>query len=182
MHLAPYVIVYCRCKNEMPPNLNTYNLCPLISTSLPQLPRMKTPPQLHPKSPLWWSSLKLLFHALLFFVGFKWNMVLEVKRPTMSNNRRGFYVRMKLLHRHAGLQQQEKKKNLCFKYYKWLLWFSLLLYFLSSCFFTHKPIPLSKTHVSESKTVVSRALFESSNSTFIQQSKNINRGMLSLSL
>jgi len=134
------------------------------------------------KAPLWWSSLKLLFHALLFFVGFKWNMVLEGKRPTMSNNRRGFYVRMKLLHRHAGLQQQEKKKNLCFKYYKWLLWFSLLLYFLSSCFFTHKPIPLSKTHVSESKTVVSRALFESSNSTFIQQGKNINRGMLSLSL
>lgn len=105
-------------------------------------------------------------------------MALEAKRPTMSNSRRGFYVRMKLLHKHAGPQQQEKKKNLCFRYYKCLLWFSLSLYFFSSYFITHKPIPLSRTQDSKSKTVVSRTLFESSNSTLNQQNKNVNRGLL----
>lgn len=178
---ASYVTVCCRCKIEMPTNINTNNHCPLISTSSPQLPRMKTPPQPHPKNPFWCSSFKLVIQAFLS-VGFKWNMALEAKRPTMSNSRRGFYVRMKLLHKHAGPQQQEKKKNLCFRYYKCLLWFSLSLYFFSSYFITHKPIPLSRTQDSKSKTVVSRTLFESSNSTLNQQNKNVNRGMSWLSL
>ena len=62
---ASYVTVCCRCKIEMPTNINTNNHCPLISTSLPQLPRMKTPQQPHPKNPSWCSSLKLVTHAFL---------------------------------------------------------------------------------------------------------------------
>ncbi|KAJ8768665.1 hypothetical protein K2173_023569 [Erythroxylum novogranatense] len=95
--------------------------------------------------------------------------MMELKTPAKN---RGFYVRMKLLRKHGRPLQQEKT-HLCFRYYKWLLWLSLSLYIISSFFITHKPIPLSKTILSKSNTVVSRALFESTNfTTFLQQPKN----------
>lgn len=89
-----------------------------------------------------------------------------LKRPT---KRRGFYVEMRLLHKN-GRQQQQLEKNSCFKYYKWVLWFSLTLYFFSSYFISHnKPIPLSRTHFSNSKSnLPSRALIESVNTTSLQ--------------
>ncbi|OAY38087.1 probable glucuronoxylan glucuronosyltransferase IRX7 [Manihot esculenta] len=101
--------------------------------------------------------------------------MVEFKKPTKNN--RGFFVNMKLVHRHGRLQSQQEKTNLCFKYYKFFLWVSLSLYFLSSYCISHKPIPLSKTHYFSKSNVVSRALFESTNSTFIQQPKN-NRALL----
>ncbi|KAJ9188789.1 hypothetical protein P3X46_000153 [Hevea brasiliensis] len=103
--------------------------------------------------------------------------MVEFKRPLIKNNR-GFYVKMKLVHRHGRLQaQQEKSSNLFFKYYKWLLWVSLSLYFFSSYFITHKPIPMYKTEYFSKSTIVSRVLFESTNSTFLQHPKN-NQGLL----
>ncbi|EEF38650.1 transferase, putative [Ricinus communis] len=95
----------------------------------------------------------------------------ELIKPTRKN--RGFYVKMKLVHRNGRLQQQQlEKSNLCFKYYKWVLWISLSLYFITSYFISHKPIPLSKAQYFSKSAVVSRALFESTNSTFFHQPKN----------
>lgn len=90
-----------------------------------------------------------------------------LKRP---RKRRGFYVKMRLLHKN-GRQQQQQEKNSCFKYYKWVLWFSLTIYFFSSYFISHnKPIPLSRTHFSNSKSnLPARALIESVNTTSLQQ-------------
>lgn len=77
-------------------------------------------------------------------------------------SRRGFYVKMRLLHK-GGRHLQQQEKNLCFKYYKWVLWFSLTFYFLTSYFITHKPIPPSKTHLlsNPKSSLASRALIES---------------------
>lgn len=103
--------------------------------------------------------------------------MLEYKRPPTKKNNRGFYVRMKLVHRHGRFQlHQEKNSNLFFKYYKWILWISLSIYFFSSYFITHKPIPLYKAQYFSKSSVVSRLLFESTNSTFPQQQNN-NRGI-----
>ncbi|KAE8696301.1 40S ribosomal protein S4 [Hibiscus syriacus] len=66
---------------------------------------------------------------------------------------------MRVLHK----GRQSDKSFFFFKYYKWLLWFSFTLYFLTSFFITNKPIPLSGTRVSGSKS--SRVLFESANKT-----------------
>lgn len=98
------------------------------------------------------------------------------KKPTRN---RGFYVRMRFLNHHnnvnyfkhgARASQQSIEKSLCYRYFKWLLWISLTLYFLSSFLITHKPNPPS---LSLSRTTIlprlkaSRALFESTNSTSI---------------
>lgn len=108
------------------------------------------------------SSANLIFSSLCVL-----NEMQELKRPT---RRRGFYVKMRLLHKN-GRQQD---KNSCFRYYKWVLWLSLTLYFFSSYFISHKPIPLSKTHFSKSKSnLPSRALIESINATVLQQPTNI---------
>ncbi|KAI4322317.1 hypothetical protein L6164_022024 [Bauhinia variegata] len=94
--------------------------------------------------------------------------MVEQKRPPKS---RGFYVKMKLLHKH-GRPQQEK---ICFfRYYKWILWFSLSLYFFTSYLISNnpngKPTSLHKTRLSNAKSsVVSRALFEPINVTAPEQ-------------
>ncbi|TYJ02988.1 hypothetical protein E1A91_A13G267400v1 [Gossypium mustelinum] len=68
---------------------------------------------------------------------------------------------MRMLHK-----GRQSEKSLFFKYYKWVLWFSFTLYFLTSFFITNKPLPLSKTRVSGSKSsLASRVLFESVNKT-----------------
>ncbi|TYG88130.1 hypothetical protein ES288_A13G270400v1 [Gossypium darwinii] len=68
---------------------------------------------------------------------------------------------MRILHK-----GRQSEKSLFFKYYKWVLWFSFTLYFLTSFFITNKPLPLSKTRVSGSKSsLASRVLFESVNKT-----------------
>ncbi|XP_039050368.1 probable glucuronoxylan glucuronosyltransferase IRX7 [Hibiscus syriacus] len=91
-------------------------------------------------------------------------MASEWQKPTKKN--RGFYVKMRILHK--GRQPQ---KILFFKYYQWVLWFSFTLYLLTSFFITNKPIPLSKTHVFDSKfSFASLVLYEPLNKTS-QQSK-----------
>ncbi|KAG7010658.1 putative glucuronoxylan glucuronosyltransferase IRX7 [Cucurbita argyrosperma subsp. argyrosperma] len=75
--------------------------------------------------------------------------------------RRGFYVKMKLSHHKNGRAQE---KSFFIRYYKWVLWVSLSLYFFTSYYISHShshkshgtAAPMTKTHVS-------RALVESSN-------------------
>lgn len=89
--------------------------------------------------------------------------LIETKRPPRS---RGFCVRMKLLRRNQD-------KIFCYRYFKWLLWFSISFYFFSSLIITHnKPItPLSRTTLSHSRA--SRALIEQPS----LQSRSIFNGM-----
>ena len=75
-------------------------------------------------------------------------------------NSRGYYVKMKLLHKH-GRSHHQQEKNCFYKYYKWLLWLSLSLYFFTSYLIsnnnhTKQPPPHKTTHVS-------RTLIESNN-------------------
>ncbi|KAJ1425901.1 Exostosin-like [Sesbania bispinosa] len=93
--------------------------------------------------------------------------MLEPKKPPKN---RGFYVKMKLLHKHHGTIRPQQDKTCCFySYYKWILWFSLSLYFFTSYLISNDPNtePTSPdTTVSNSKSsIVSRALFESTNAT-----------------
>lgn len=96
----------------------------------------------------------------------------EMAEPKLPSKKRGFYVRMRLLHSKHG---RNPEKSFFFRYYKWVLWLSLSLYLFSSYFITNnnpnnKPTSLTKTHVSNSKSnLASRALFESTNAS-LQQS------------
>ncbi|PSS14258.1 Glucuronoxylan glucuronosyltransferase [Actinidia chinensis var. chinensis] len=101
--------------------------------------------------------------------------MMELNRPT---KKRGFYVKMRISQIRHG--RQAEKGNNFYKYLKWVLWFSLSCYFLTSYLMTHhpqtpkSPSSLSKPTVSRSKTIVpSRALFESLNSTFLQQPRSL---------
>ncbi|KAG2674180.1 hypothetical protein I3760_13G122700 [Carya illinoinensis] len=102
----------------------------------------------------------------------------EPKRPSKN---RGFYVRMRLLHNKNGRPQE---RSLFYRYYKWVIWFSLSLYLFGSYFVTNnnpqnKPTSLSKTHVPNSEsTLASRALFESTNATLRQKSTRNSAGFL----
>ncbi|KAF8395273.1 hypothetical protein HHK36_019216 [Tetracentron sinense] len=93
--------------------------------------------------------------------------MVDFKRTTKN---RGFYVKMKLLHRHG-----RHDKSFCTRYFKWVLWASLSLYFFSSYLITSSnktPSP-PKSTVSTSKTsFFSRALFETINSTVVQQPRS----------
>lgn len=74
--------------------------------------------------------------------------------PTPRN--KGFYVRMKLLHNTRSNRNPEN--NFFYRFFKFIIWFSVSLYFLSSFFITtHKPT-ISRTTISQSKP--SRALIE----------------------
>ncbi|GAV66465.1 Exostosin domain-containing protein [Cephalotus follicularis] len=113
---------------------------------------------------------KTFFSSYISFLWRVLNEMVEIKRPVIK---RGFYVKMKFLHKYG--RQQEK--NLCFKYYKWALWVSLTLYFFTSYLISHKPTPLSKTHVSKSSHA-SRVLFEPINNSFIHQQTDNYQGLL----
>ncbi|XP_022753882.1 probable glucuronoxylan glucuronosyltransferase IRX7 [Durio zibethinus] len=68
---------------------------------------------------------------------------------------------MRILH-----NGRQSEKSLFFKYYKWVLWFSFTLYFLTSLFISNKSISWSKTRVSGSQSsLASRILLESVNKT-----------------
>jgi hypothetical protein len=102
---------------------------------------------------------------VFFWVFLFINEMVELRRPTKN---RGFYVRMRLLHSKNGRPQE---KGFFYRYYKWVLWFSLSLYLFSSYFITkdnphNKATSLAKTRVSNS---ASRALFESTNASLLQQ-------------
>ncbi|KAG8387598.1 hypothetical protein BUALT_Bualt02G0037900 [Buddleja alternifolia] len=73
-----------------------------------------------------------------------------------SKRNRGFYVRMKLFNNNT-----RNNKSFCYRYFKWVLWFSISFYFVSSFLITHdhKPaISFSRTTISRAKP--SRALIE----------------------
>lgn len=130
------------------------SLFSLVSTSSPdQEPKALSQPL---KRNLWFFNL---------------NGMVETKVP--SKEKRGFYLKMRLLHAKNGRVQE---KSCFFKYYKWFLWLSLSLYLFSSYFITNnnppnKPTSLTKTHVSNAKTILaSRALFESTNASHLQES------------
>ncbi|CAI9104975.1 OLC1v1003781C2 [Oldenlandia corymbosa var. corymbosa] len=102
------------------------------------------------------------------------------KKPTKS---RGFYVRMRIpsnpsAGRH-GRAVQSIERSSCYRYFKWLLWISLSLYFLSSFLITHnnKPSPsLSQTTILP-HSKASRALFESLNSTASVNLPSLKQGL-----
>lgn len=74
---------------------------------------------------------------------------IETRRPP---RKRGFYVRMKLN------SSRNPAKSFCYRFFKYVIWFSISLYFLSSFVITrHKPT-ISRTTISRSKS--SRALAE----------------------
>ncbi|KAJ8551921.1 hypothetical protein K7X08_028364 [Anisodus acutangulus] len=69
------------------------------------------------------------------------------------------------------------KPSFCYKYFKWLLWFSLSFYFFASFLFNHKPNNstssfISKTTVHQYSNKVSRALIESVSLKHHQDSLN----------
>lgn len=79
---------------------------------------------------------------------------------TLETNRiprnKGFYVRMKLLH--STRNNRNPENNFFYRVFKFVIWFSVSLYFLSSFLITtHKPT-ISRTTISQSKP--SRALIE----------------------
>ena len=86
--------------------------------------------------------------------------------------RKGFYVRMRLFP-HKNCRAQEK--SFFIRYYKWLLWVSLSLYFFTSYYISHNHKShgtsdrMPRTHLSNSKSFPSRALIETSNTTFLRQ-------------
>lgn len=61
------------------------------------------------------------------------------KRPSKN---RGYYVKMKLMHKHGRPQQE---KNFFIKYYKYVLWLSLSFYFFSSYLINNNNIKHPKT-------------------------------------
>jgi len=80
--------------------------------------------------------------------------MLELKTPLKN---KGFYVRMKLMNKHNTKPQQDHHKTcFFFTYYKWLLWFSLSLYFFTSYLITNDPqdITTKTTIVSNSNSNV----------------------------
>ncbi|CAL0332305.1 unnamed protein product [Lupinus luteus] len=81
--------------------------------------------------------------------------MLEQKRPL---KRKGFYVRMKLLH------HKQEKKSCFYTYYKFLPCLSFFLYFISSYFITtNNPQPKPNTHF------ISHNMFQTTNTTTSSQ-------------
>lgn len=91
-------------------------------------------------------------------------MLEQKKKPP---KRRGFYVRMKLLH-------NKQEKSCFYTYYKCLLWLSLSLYFFTSYLITNNPQtkPITSSH-DKTTPLVPRTLFESTNTTNTLQNLQI---------
>ncbi|XP_059626850.1 probable glucuronoxylan glucuronosyltransferase IRX7 [Cornus florida] len=99
--------------------------------------------------------------------------MVDSKRPTKN---RGFYVRMRLVQSKHGRQPEDH--IFCYRYFKWVLWFSLSFYFFTSYLITHTPTTHEPTDslskitplsLSKSLPLTSRVLFESPSTTFLQQ-------------
>ncbi|KAL5709899.1 putative glucuronoxylan glucuronosyltransferase irx7 [Ranunculus cassubicifolius] len=98
------------------------------------------------------------------------------KRTTNKN--RAFHVGMRFLHKQARYEY----KNLYYRYFKWILWIFLSLYFFSSYLITNShqtaSLPTIKLSPSSKTNFVSRALFESnttiSKESFITISPGLN--------
>lgn len=105
--------------------------------------------------------------------------MLEPKKPSRN---RGFYVRMKLLNNNNGSRygRTTSEKSYFYRYFKWVLWFSLSFCFFASFLFNHKPNnnnTISKTTVLQ-YSKASRALIESVNSSVLQYPKKTHQDSL----
>lgn len=114
------------------------------------------------------STLPTTFDLGCCFLPLNLNEMAQQKRPP---NSRGYYVKMKLLqkhgrpHHHHHHHQQEK--NCFYRYYKWVLWLSLSLYF-----FTSYLISNNNNHHTKKPSHVSRALIQSNHTTTPQHALN----------
>ncbi|KAJ9554695.1 hypothetical protein OSB04_009309 [Centaurea solstitialis] len=100
-------------------------------------------------------------------------MVEQCYRSSTKHHRKGFYVSMKLFRTRNG----KPDKPFVFRYFKWLLWFSLSFYFFARFLSNHQPSTnsLKTAIITRSQShVVSRALSEST----IQHHPINNRGLL----
>ncbi|KAK1398353.1 hypothetical protein POM88_008216 [Heracleum sosnowskyi] len=81
-----------------------------------------------------------------------------IKKPSRKN--RGIVVKMRFLHNKRS-QHEKTTTMFCYKYFKWLLWFSLTSYFFTSFLITHSPNPIKPISLSLSKPSISLALIKS---------------------
>ncbi|KAK4286418.1 hypothetical protein QN277_002976 [Acacia crassicarpa] len=88
----------------------------------------------------------------------------EHHRPPKN---RGFYLKMKLLPKHT---RPPPEKSCFFRYYKWLLWLSLSLYFFSSCFISNNNPPSNSDSSHKSQST----LLQSTNITALNPSGVLN--------
>lgn len=149
-----------RRKTNFQQTTRLFNLCFFILTPQSSNLITKAPSQQTQTQTQTLSHLYCDFQVCSTFLLYLHEMV-ELKRPTKN---RGFYVKMRFLHKHGGRSQD---KSFCYRYFKWVVWLSLSLYFFTSYLITNnEPTSIHKTTVSTSKTTIfSRALFESTNST-----------------
>lgn len=87
--------------------------------------------------------------------------MVELKKNLSRKNSKGFVVKMRFLHKRS--QSEKANSMFWYRYFKWLLWFSLSSYFFVSFLITHSPNPIKPTSFSSSKPSFSRALIESQN-------------------
>lgn len=87
--------------------------------------------------------------------------MVELKKTLSRKNSKGFVVKMRFLHKRS--QSEKANSMFWYRYFKWLLWFSLSSYFFVSFLITHSPNPIKPTSFSLSKPSFSRALIESQN-------------------
>ncbi|KAF6140292.1 hypothetical protein GIB67_000340, partial [Kingdonia uniflora] len=94
--------------------------------------------------------------------------LMELERTSKS---RGFYVRMKIPHRSHN--KQDKIKSFCYRYFKWVLWVLLSLYFFASHLITSSQNP--KVSVSNPKhSLHSNVLFETNTTRSRTSSPNVS--------
>ncbi|KAE9616708.1 putative xylogalacturonan beta-1,3-xylosyltransferase [Lupinus albus] len=99
--------------------------------------------------------------------------MIEQKRTPKSTTR-GFYVKMKILHKHARPQQE--KSSCCFyTYHKWLLWLFLSFYFFTSYLITNNNNNLKSTKLSplESTNINTTTTPLTTNLKFQQQGSSL---------
>ncbi|CAK8576247.1 unnamed protein product [Lathyrus sativus] len=97
---------------------------------------------------------------------------MENHKKTSSKNNKGYYVKMKLMHKHGRPQQE--KNNSFHRYFKWILWLSLSLYFFTSYLISNN----SNNHHNHKPTHIIKSLSQSfsfnKTTSPPQQSHNIN--------
>lgn len=105
-----------------------------------------SPKQLHPVEDSSKGSLKMVEMS-------------QMTKNLSRKNSKGFVVKMRFLHKRS---QAEKANSIFwYRYFKWLLWFSLSSYFFVSFLITRSSNPIKPTSFSLPKHSFSRALIES---------------------
>ncbi|KAL7115874.1 hypothetical protein ACP275_04G208000 [Erythranthe tilingii] len=95
------------------------------------------------------------------------NMAETTKRQLRN---RSFYLRMKFLHNNTRHSKNHQDRSFCYRYFKWILWFSISFYFFSYFVITHnKPIITSLSRTTFPRTLASRAVVEESPLSYLQR-------------